>query len=39
MQGLKNLGSTCAVNSLIQIICRNKYFIGGFIKGIPDYYK
>lgn len=23
MQGLQNIGSTCAVNSLIQIICRN----------------
>lgn len=25
MQGLQNLGSTCAINSLIQIICRNDY--------------
>lgn len=25
MQGLQNLGSTCAVNSLIQIICRTDY--------------
>ena len=25
MQGLENLGSTCAVNSLIQIICRTDY--------------
>ena len=23
MQGLKNIGSTCAINSLIQMICRN----------------
>jgi hypothetical protein len=23
MQGLANLGFTCAINSLIQIICRN----------------
>ncbi len=25
MQGLQNLGSTCAINSLIQIICRTDY--------------
>ena len=25
MQGLQNLGSTCAINSLIQIICRNDH--------------
>ena len=25
MQGLQNLGNTCAINTLIQIICRNSF--------------
>ena len=25
MQGLQNLGNTCAINTLIQIICRNAF--------------
>ena len=37
MQGLKNLGSTCAINSLIQIICRNHYLRNSILKqDIPD---
>lgn len=37
MQGLKNLGSTCAINSLIQIICRNKYLRNSIlIEDIPE---
>lgn len=37
MQGLKNLGATCAVNSLIQIICRNKYLRNSILnEDIPD---
>lgn len=31
MQGLTNLGSTCALNSLIQIICRNNYIRNSII--------
>lgn len=33
MQGLQNLGSTCAVNSLIQIICRTKYLREAILNG------
>jgi ubiquitin C-terminal hydrolase len=37
MQGLQNLGSTCAVNSLIQIICRTTYLRNVILNGdIPD---
>lgn len=37
MQGLKNLGSTCAANSLIQIICRNKYLRESILnEAIPE---
>ena len=37
MQGLKNLGSTCAINSLIQIICRNKYLRNSLLNtDIPE---
>jgi ubiquitin C-terminal hydrolase len=32
MQGLQNLGSTCAINSLIQIICRTDYLRDIIIK-------
>ena len=38
MQGLKNLGSTCAINSLIQIICRNNYLRNSILnEDIPEY--
>jgi ubiquitin C-terminal hydrolase len=40
MQGLANLGSTCAVNSLIQIITREKilrdYILSDFLKNISE---
>jgi len=37
MQGLKNLGSTCAINSLIQIICRNKFLRNSILnEDIPE---
>jgi len=37
MQGLKNLGSTCAVNSLIQIICREPRLRNALINSdLPD---
>ena len=37
MQGLKNLGSTGAINSLIQIICRNKYLRNSLLnEDIPE---
>jgi len=37
MQGLKNLGSTCAINSLIQIICRNNYLRNSILNNdIPE---
>tara|TARA_B110000858_G_scaffold91225_1_gene105392 strand:- start:495 stop:1475 length:981 start_codon:yes stop_codon:yes gene_type:complete len=37
MQGLQNLGNTCAINTLIQIICRNHYLRNSILKvDIPD---
>lgn len=37
MQGIQNLGSTCAVNSLIQIICRTPYLRNIFLNNdVPD---
>lgn len=37
MQGLNNLGATCAVNTMIQIICRNHYLRDSILKeDIPN---
>lgn len=37
MQGLQNLGSTCAINSLIQIICRTKHLREALLEeSVPD---
>lgn len=38
MQGLENIGATCAANSLIQIICRTKFLRDSILleKNIPD---
>tara|TARA_B110000483_G_scaffold230326_1_gene295378 strand:- start:569 stop:1546 length:978 start_codon:yes stop_codon:yes gene_type:complete len=37
MQGLQNLGNTCAINTLIQIICRNHYLRNSILNvDIPD---
>lgn len=37
MQGLQNLGSTCAINSLIQVICRTKHLRDAILEeSVPD---